>query len=224
MIMDAKLFAYPPQTAFGRGIPKNAILEHSNTKSGLRKALTNDIEQINWAYKLAPETLSLKETDQISEIQILVIVLKKRDITAGLLRAIDQAIPFPLIFELYFNGEVKVAAIYKRRSEADHSQWVLGDMLESHWMPVNSKREPVPIVLDMQGLYEAMLRNLLPYKQKRGESLQQQLARLSLIRQKENNVSRLQAQLGREKQFNRKVEINSELKKQQAALLKLLDE
>lgn len=216
--MNEVLFAFPHQAAVGHLVPKAKILEHSQVRSRTRRLLIDEIERINWAYKLAPETLLLSSTDQITEIQIFEILLKKRSISIDLLRAIDNAIPFPIFFELYFGDEVKLVAIPKRRSEADRTKWVSGEKLDGRWLSINREREPLPVALDMQNLYESMLRQLLPLPQRRGETLKDQLERWALISKKTKEIARLESRLNHEKQFNRKVEINDELKRQRAAL------
>ena len=216
--MNEVLFAFPHQAAVGHLVPKAKILEHSQVRSRTRRLLIDEIERINWAYKLAPETLLLSSTDQITEIQIFEILLKKRSISIDLLRAIDNAIPFPNFFELYFGDEAKLVTIPKRRSEADRTKWVSGEKLDGRWLSVNQERTPLPVALDMQNLYESMLRQLLPLPQRRGETLKDQLERWALISKKMKEIARLESRLNHEKQFNRKVEINEELKRQQAAL------
>jgi hypothetical protein len=216
--MNEVLFAFPHQAAVGHLVPKARILEHSQVRTKTRRLLIDEIERIKWAYKLAPETLLLSSTDQITEIQIFEILLKKRSISIDLLRAIDNAIPFPIFFELYFGDEVKLVAIPKRRNEADHAKWVCGEMLDGRWLSINQEREPLPVALDMQNLYESMLRQLLPLPQRRGETLKDQLERWALIGKKTKEIARLESRLNHEKQFNRKVEINEELKRQRAAL------
>lgn len=216
--MNGVLFALPHQAAVGHLVPKAKILERSKVRTGTRRLLIDEIERIKWAYKLAPETLLLSSTDQITEIQIFEILLKKRSISIDLLRAIDNAIPFPIFFELYFGDEVKLVAIPKRRSEADRTKWVSSEMLNGRWLSINQERTPLPVALDMQNLYESMLRQLLPLPQRQGETLKDQLERWALIGKKTKEIARLESRLNHEKQFNRKVEINDELKRQQAAL------
>ena len=76
-------------------------------------------------------------------------------------RAIDRAIPFPLLFELTHNGRIKFVATYKRPSEADSSRWVLGDYFEGEWQPEETPRMPLPVALNMGVLYEMMLSPLV---------------------------------------------------------------
>lgn len=53
------LIAYPKQAAFGRVLPKNKIYEHSGANTRLKELFVEQVEQIVWQYKLAPETINL---------------------------------------------------------------------------------------------------------------------------------------------------------------------
>ena len=53
------LFAYPKQAEFGRVLPKNKIYEHSGANTRLKELFVEQVEQIVWRYKLAPETINL---------------------------------------------------------------------------------------------------------------------------------------------------------------------
>ena len=53
------LFAYPKQAEFGRVLPKNKIYEHSGANTRLKDLFVEQVEQIVWRYKLAPETINL---------------------------------------------------------------------------------------------------------------------------------------------------------------------
>ena len=77
------------------------------------------------------------------------------------------------------------------------------------------------MVLDLVGLYEHLLRPLMPLPLRAGESLKTQVECLSLLRTKQNEYRKLESRLNNEKQFNRKVELNAQLRVLQAALEKL---
>ena len=53
-------------------------------------------------------------------------------------------------------------AAYKRPSEADSAKWVVGDYFATDWQPADSERSPLPVSLDLAGLYEQLLRRLMP--------------------------------------------------------------
>lgn len=51
--------------------------------------------------------------------------------------------PFPIVFELAFEGKMQVIATYKRPNETDASRWVLLDYLASDWLPQETLAELV---------------------------------------------------------------------------------
>ena len=53
------LFSFPPQAKVGRVVAKNKIYERGSVSSTLRDKFVAQVEQITWAYKLAPETMTL---------------------------------------------------------------------------------------------------------------------------------------------------------------------
>ncbi len=212
------LFSFPTSAAFGRIVPKSKIYEHVHPGTALKELFVRQIDQIVWQYKLAPETVNLRQTSSVPEIEIFTITLKQGDLKNDVLRSIDQAIPFPLLFELLYDGKCRVIAAYKRPSEADAAKWVVSDYFESAWLPIETLRTPLPVVLNLEALYEKLLAPLMPYPARQGERLQQQVERMSMIRFKQREVEQCESRLRKEKQFNRKVEINAELRELKKAL------
>ncbi|MDQ3525843.1 MAG: DUF4391 domain-containing protein [Chloroflexota bacterium] len=204
------LFHYPPRAALNRNVPKARILAGAKVRRGLRDRLTAELAQIVWASKLATVSLNLPASAEVAEIQVFRLTLKPdvADVGEPVLRALDQAIPSPILFEVQGDPGIKTVAAYKRPSEADAGKWVLGDYLRGDWLPIDASRQPLPVALDMAGLYRELMRALIPLPPRAGESLREQLERLSAARAAERECARLENQLNGETQFNRKVEIN----------------
>ncbi|QXX77930.1 DUF4391 domain-containing protein [Alcaligenes faecalis] len=206
------LIAYPKQAAVGRVLPKSKIYEHGGVNTRLKELFVQQVEQIVWAFKLAPETLHLPERPGVPEIQVFSLQLKTPELQRDVLRSIDGAIPFPIVFELAFEGKTQVIAAYKRPNEADASRWVLSDYFATEWFPAGCERAEMPIALHMGGLYEQLLHRLIPLQARPQETLAELVARIEQVRAKQREVDRVTARLAREKQFNRKVEINAQLR------------
>ena len=100
---------YPAQAAFGRTLPKNKVYEHSGANTRLKDLFVRQVEQIVWAFKLAPETIRLPARPGVPEIQVFSLQLKTPELHRDVLRCIDGAIPFPIMFELAFEGIAKSA-------------------------------------------------------------------------------------------------------------------
>lgn len=210
--MSAVLFNYPPQALFGRTLPKNKIYEHAKPSRAVRDLFVAQIDQITWQYKLAPETINLSARAGVPEIQVFDIALKNGELSEAVLRCIDKAIPYPILYQLRFDGKIKTMAAYKRQNEADTTKWVVDAYFESHWLPAESSGTALPIALDMAGLYEQMLRQLMPLAPFAGESLKNHVERVNLLNTKHIEVGKLTSRINKEKQFNRKVELNAQLR------------
>lgn len=208
-------YAWPAQAAVNRVLPKSKIYTHAKPSAAVRALFVAQVEQITWRYKLAPETINLAAKPAVPEIEVFELALKTPDLSDAVLRCIDKAIPFPILFELRFEGYTQPVAAYKRPSEASTSQWVVSDYFAGSWQSdeVDGAARPgLPVALDLQGLYEQILRQHLPVPAWAGESLREHIDRAAQLRAKQTESRKLAARLSQEKQFNRKVELNAQLR------------
>jgi hypothetical protein len=198
----------------------------------LKDLFVREVDQIVWSHKLAPETVNLAATKQVAEIQVFRITVRTPTLDRHVLRAIDKAIPFPLIFEVAHGGRVRLAAAYKRPSEADSARWVVGDYFQGEWLSEDAPRALLPVALNMGALYARLLEPLVtvqtarlisdlgqapqtpftPAEAERAVSLEERITQAEAIERQAREVERIKARLGREKQFNKRVAINAELR------------
>ncbi|HYW91987.1 MAG TPA: DUF4391 domain-containing protein [Gammaproteobacteria bacterium] len=228
------LIDYPERARVGRVVPKTRIYAAGQPGRRVRDKIAQHVARIVWQYKLAPETLKLKANRAVPEIQVFTVALKPAgvgdELPEDVLRCIDRAIGFPLVFELTASrddgaarDQVRIAATYKRPSEADASKWVIGEYFATDWLPAGAPRAPLPVALDLPRLYEQMLRQLVPVPARPGESLAALVERHGRIAVKQRECRRLEARVHREKQFNRKVELNRQLRELRAELDDLIE-
>lgn len=241
-----KLITWPRAAYFGRVIPKNKIYEHAGANTALKDLFVQQVEQIIWDYKLAPETINIPADAKTSEIQVFRINLKSSHLDHRVLQAIDKAIPFSILFELSYRDQTKLAAAYKRRSESDSTRWVIGRYFESGWQQEDAEREPLPIARNLSALYEQLLSPLVDasstvedrpryveqvqeaspaYNVNRPDgpetkklSLEQRIALAESIEAKQKEIAKIRSRLNREKQFNKRVAINAELREARQSL------
>lgn len=221
---ESPLIEYPAQAAFEKVLPKNKIYAHAKPTRKLQQRFTDEVAKIVWQFKLAPETIRVPARDGVEEIQVFRVMLKEAaedEFTLDVLRCIDRAIGFPILFEVVAQGRIRAVAAYKRPSEGDASKWVLGEYFMSPWMSAEAARAPMPVALDLASLYAQLLRRLMPHPPRAGESLRAHAERLGRIQSLDKERAKLEARLGREKQFNRKVELNAELRDLQDRLAEL---
>jgi hypothetical protein len=187
----------------------------------VRDLFVSQVAEIVWAHKLSPETLRLPATPGVPEIEIFDITLKTTTLGDEVLHAIDRAIPYPVVHRLHSAEGTSFSAAFKRPSEADSSQWVVGSRFTSSFIPHPSSFPPLPTALDLSHLYAALFAPLLPLPPQSGELLRDHIQRCESHQRLSREVAQLTSKLRREKQFNRKVALNQQLKPLQKELSQL---
>lgn len=215
------MFAFPPKTVFGKTIPKSRIYAHAQPTRRVQNLFTSQVAEIRWAHKLSPETLHLPARPGVSEIEIFEIRLKTPTLDDAVLDAIDRAIPYPVIHRLQSEDGIAHSAAFKRPSEVDSGQWVVGARFTSEFGPAPDKLPGLPAVLDLGHLYAALMAPLLPLPARKAEALPDHIARCDQFQKISRKVEQLTSRIRREKQFNRKVALNEELKPLQRELERL---
>ena len=204
------LYEYPPSCAFGRILPKDKIYEHGSVPPRVRRLFVSQVAQIRWKYKLAPETVNISSTPAVLEIQVFEVALKEETLNPQVLRCMDEAIPTSVIYELRYGDKLRVAAAPKTRSG---EKSLMADYAFSEWMPADAPREPLPVALDLERLYTILLSTLVPFRRRPEEPLETWILRLKKIQEKQKETAALETRLRKEKQFNRQIPINRELRK-----------
>jgi len=88
-------------------------------------------------------------------------------------------------------------------------------------MPATSQRAPLPLALDLGGLYEQMLQRLAPISPRTHEALRDLMNRAEQVMAMRREVAKATTRLAKEKQFNRRVEANAALRELKTELKKL---
>ncbi len=210
------LYSFPPQAKFGKVIPKSKIYEHSDITSSLKQKFVSQIDKIIWSYKLAQETINLPPTPKVPEIEVLSIYLKGTAIDDAVLKAIDRAIPLPILFYIHsIDKKMQLIAAYKRPSQTNSNKWVIDSYFKSDWFGSNAPQLSLPVALNLESLYIQIIKALMPQKinQATPNSIETEIARAKLIAAKEKEYQQLKQKRDRQKQFNKRVQLNQELHK-----------
>ena len=216
------LYNFPRSAYFGKVLPKTKIYEHASVSSSLKKLFISEVGKIIWSYKLSPETINIPAKDGVQEIQVFTVELKKGTVKLDVLNCIDRAIPSPIIFQLIYESSAKYVAAYKRPSEADKKKWVVSSYFETEWINKDITMIDLPVTLNLSALYEKMLLSIINVPARTNESIEDLIHRYELIDMKERELAKLYSKLQKEKQFNRKVDLHTQLgnlKEEIAALM-----
>ena len=218
--MTSTLFKYPPQSEFNRIVAKEKIYQYAKPTPAIKARFKEQVERIKWQYKLSPETINLPAKHGIKEIQVFHLSLKSKELHENVLRTIDKGINFPIIFQLTYKNQIKTTMAYKRPSDNDKHRWVVDSYFESEWMAIECERITLPVAVNLASLYEQILRQFLPIPAREKETLKDHIERVNLVRTKELELGKLQSRINKEKQFNRKVELNKQMRSIKAEIEK----
>ncbi|MBI5552598.1 MAG: DUF4391 domain-containing protein [Desulfobacterales bacterium] len=203
------MYAYPPQARVDRRLPKSVIYKNAKPSKPVKDLFASQVIDIVWKYKLAQETINLPPKEGYTEIQIFDIMLKGPRLDPKILATIDKAIPYSLFFRLHLEDRIKRVAAFKRPNQSGERHWVVGAYFESGWRSAAAPESTLPLALDLRSLYEQMLLPYIDLPRRSDETLAALVERHQRIRNKQRQLKALKTQMGKEKQFNRKVELNA---------------
>lgn len=210
------MLGLPERTLYNKRIPKNKFYEKLKAASSLKERFVDEVENVVWKHKLSKKTINLDPTDDVEEIQIFEIHLKKRDLASEVLESIDKAIPYPVLHVLLHGGEAKLAIAFKKRNRNNENRFVIEAYYDSGWKPeseFNGMGHDYLNALNLGAVYENMIKSLMPVKAENEESMADAVARNQAIEKLQRECSRLESAIKNEKQFDRKVALNIEFQK-----------
>jgi hypothetical protein len=216
-----KFYTFPDSAKFGKMLAKSKIYKHATPSSKVKELFVREVEKITWDYKLSPSTINLQASDGVQEIQVFTIRSRTVSLSREVLQTIDKAIPSPILFILSYNGKCRYIAAYKRPSEANKSKWVVSSYFETEWVKEGLEKRELPVVLNMGALYYTILKAIIPLPIRKSESLIMLVLRVDQLRIKEREVDKLESRMKKEKQFNRKVELNRSLNELKTKIVEL---
>jgi len=215
------MFVYPTKAQFNRVLPKIKIYANANPSKRVKDMFISQVDEIVWKVKLAEGTINLAPRDGFTEIQVFEIRLKGPDLGMDVLKVIDKAIPYPIFFRLCHGERIKRVATYKRPAADGSGNWVTEAYFETGWAKAADPALPLPMALDIKALYEQMLFAFIDLPPRAGELLPALVERVELLRKCTRELQLLEARMRKEKQFNRKVELNAQVQTIQARLQEL---
>ena len=224
-----KLNKFPSQAKVDKLIPKNKFYEQGKANSKIEQLFVDQVENIRWAYKLAASTINLQDQEDLKEIQIFRVKSRVEELDLSILTFIDKLILTPIIFEVIYQDKVKVVATYKRLNQADKTKAVIGQYYSSDWLE-ESDRVELPLYLKLTDLYEYFIAQLLPFasaEQQENDaevvSIEAKLQQARQIGTLQKQLDQLKSKLRKEKQFNRQVVINRQIRTIESDLKKLIN-
>ena len=178
-------------------IPKKTFYERVNISTTLKQEFINKLEKIIWKYKISQDNLNIAKTDEIEEIEILELFLKEKCDVKNIIKVITIEIPYPILFKINYKNEYMYAIKYE------------SDIIQTEW---NENIEISINGLDLNAVYENLVKQIAGIDNNSKDVIKE-LEKIKEIELLEKEINKLKSNIEKEKQFNRKVELNKKVRK-----------
>jgi len=199
------MLGLPSSTEVNRRVAKEKLYANATLNASIKDMIRDQIESVIWRNKLAESTMSVAAGETVKEIQVFEVVLRQKALDRRILPAIAKAIPYKILFVLTFGGEAQ--AWMEASNTFYNTDWFALDELTLKFEGLN-----------LDAVYENLARQIAGGRLDAEGDISKAVERDKLRQKLERDIAALEKKILREKQFNRQVELNGELKRLQAEL------
>ena len=235
----------PAGSRVDQRVPKKLLLENGAPTTADKRLINDGIEELLWIAALKPTTISVPEyrddVREYLEIAVLRLSLRAEAKATRLVELVHRAVPYPLLLlteQADHSARAGLSAVHKRWSQGEAGKTVLeGDVVTVEWDEEHDG-ERWPAFLDalalgqqprttLHALYQGWIDTLLALHAARmtgafavAANAEHAFARRDALQESarlDGEIARLRAAAAKEKQMSRRVELNLELKRVEAA-------
>lgn len=209
------MIGLPKTTEFNKRIPKQKFYENMDISPVLKKGFVEQVKIIYWRNKIAASTTNLAAGNDVTELEVFEVRLSSPVLDDSLLRQIDKEIPYHILFLLEYQGKYQAWIGYKEAAASGNKAFKVNGYYHTEWLV----EDELPLKLEglsVDAVYENFVRQIAGDKLKTestGESLKESVARDEQKQQLKKQINTLQAKIRKEKQLNKQMQMNTELKK-----------
>ena len=207
------MFGLPKSTEFNKRIPKQKFYENLSVTPALKRVFIDQIKVIYWRNKIAATTMNLASGETVIEVEIFEVRLNDPKLDISVLRQIDKEIPYHIIFLLEYDGKYQAWTAYKEEASGNNA-FKVGTYYHTDWLPESELSLKID-GLNIDKVYENFVRQIAgdALQTDSNETLKESVERDERRQQLEKQITTLQAKVRKEKQLNKQVQLNTELKK-----------
>ena len=213
------MLGFPVSTEFNKRIPKQKFYENLDISPTLRRVFVDQIRLVYWRNKLAASTLNIAAGEVVSEVEVFEVRLNAPKLDEAVLKQIDKEIPYHILFILTCDGKAQAWIGYKEAAASGSNAFKVNRYYHTDWMPEDELQLRID-GLNMDTVYESLVRQIAGDKlqAESGESLKESVERDEKKKQLEKQIATLESKMRKEKQLNRRMEMNAELKRLRKSL------
>ena len=218
------MIGLPKSTEFNRRIPKQKFYENISVSPTLKRVFIDQIKVIYWRNKVAVTTMNLAAGATVTELEVFEIKLNGQQLDEAVLRQIDKEIPYHILFLLEYDGKYQAWTAYKEAAASGANAFKVGTYYHTDWLPEDEL--PLKVEgLSVDKVYENFVRQIAGDAlavSTSGETLKESVERDEKRQVLQTQLAKLQKKIKSEKQLNKQMELNAQLKKLKKELEEIL--
>ena len=244
-IVDA--LGLPPEARVDARVPKKLLVEQGAPISADKRAIQDGIGELQWLAACKPTTIGVPsfadDVREYLEIAVLGCVFRPGAKARRLIELIHRAIPYPVVLVTSGAEGLAVSVAHKRHAQNEVGKVVIERVVTVGGLQPNGFRGPDQAFMgslalahqprrDLRTLYEGWLTRIEALNAARlngaftatddAASIERRRDALESHSRLTREIVGLRARANREKQLNRRVDLNLEIQRIEASISKLM--
>lgn len=193
------MYGLPQTTEVRKQLPKKAIYAKYELKPSQRESFDADIARIDIVAVVSTSTVpALNVGAEVKEFYLLAVQLKRKDYDPKNIALLTKLIPQRMVFALQFEEQTQFAIYHTK-------------LISSAWQ--DTKEATLPLSgLNIEVVWENIVAHIGKLEVAEGNTLAEQIKVEDVRTKLKAEIASLTKKLNKEKQFNKQMEINAEIK------------
>ena len=194
------MYGLPQRTEINKPLHKTKVFEKFDLTASQRDSFDADISRMFITHVVAESTIpTIKAGKEIADFYVIEVSLKRREYAPKNIELLAKFIPRKILFVLHFEEKAQFAI---HHTKLICSEWQQRDTLN------------VPLAgLDLDAVWENIVATIGSITVQEGNTLTEQIKSDEQKSKLQKQIQLLQQKLNKEKQYNRQIEINAEIKR-----------
>ncbi len=235
----------PKTCALGNVIFKKTFTEQGNLSKAEKQLLGEQIDKVIWHYSIKPSSINIDaykdDQREYPEIEVIEVKVTSKDKVKKVVEMIMTTIPYPMILEVTCQDESLLALGDNVINHNDVSKNVLKEIVMTSWINISRLNNKEQTFLDAIHISHLSSRNLYKlYQDLTGHLVRFNASLLTkeyieevnvdivkeqydAIEALEKQIEGLKSKIKKESQFNKRLELNVQIKKLEQQKEKMIE-
>ncbi|MBP2046743.1 DUF4391 domain-containing protein [Methanobacterium aggregans] len=223
----------PVKCELGNTVFKKFFYENAKLNRSDRDLFIQSIDKIKWEYCLKNETINIKpfkdDIREYSEVEILKIGLKIPNKTKRIAEIVMRAIPYPMVIIFQYGNQIQLFTAHQRLNLSNNNKNALEELIFTDWINLDDPDEADEKLfenLNIKNLsftnfytfYKDIVDALIKYNVSKliGEPVADDADEVKSLYDDltslDTEIEAIKSRMGKETQFNRRLEMNIKVK------------